>query len=259
MLRSRWTPAQTGTQGLFRLVKQAHETYKAEVSTLQKSYKRYALDFIHSNQFHDEKDAWSKNEHQKNYYTITDLLREHEKLVCKYFNRNKLDDAEIADLLNEFYVSDLPKTIPIETGHEDRDRTKPIPSNNTIESVLDKYTIDLIVQLANEVGLFKEKLDADDVAARYATDTLRTMTSRNNTRLVVLLDKLASSGIIPYHWQAVIAKKKLVVSSSGRKYLDQHDMSSTLNRSKETPPGISEKHFLAIIDKYIRKIKSKEV
>ena len=69
-------PAQTGTQGLFRLVKQAHETYKAEVSTLQKSYKRYALDFIHSNQFHDEKDAWSKNEHQKNYYTITDLLRE---------------------------------------------------------------------------------------------------------------------------------------------------------------------------------------
>lgn len=171
----------------------------------------------------------------------------------------KLDDAEIADLLNEFYVSDLPKTIPIETGHEDRDRTKPIPSNNTIESVLDKYTIDLIVQLANEVGLFKEKLDADDVAARYATDTLRTMTSRNNTRLVVLLDKLASSGIIPYHWQAVIAKKKLVVSSSGRKYLDQHDMSSTLNRSKETPPSISEKHFLAIIDKYIRKIKSKEV
>lgn len=151
------------------------------------------------------------------------------------------------------------KQIPIETGHEDRDRTKPIPSNNTIESVLDKYTIDLIVQLANEVGLFKEKLDADDVAARYATDTLRTMTSRNNTRLVVLLDKLASSGIIPYHWQAVIAKKKLVVSSSGRKYLDQHDMSSTLNRSKETPPSISEKHFLAIIDKYIRKIKSKEV
>lgn len=115
------------------------------------------------------------------------------------------------------------------------------------------------MQLANEVGLFKEKLDADDVAARYATDTLRTMTSRNNTRLVVLLDKLASSGIIPYHWQAVIAKKKLVVSSSGRKYLDQHDMSSTLNRSKETPPSISEKHFLAIIDKYIRKIKSKEV
>lgn len=37
MLRSRWTPAQTGTQGLFRLVKQAHETYKAEVSTLQRA------------------------------------------------------------------------------------------------------------------------------------------------------------------------------------------------------------------------------
>lgn len=259
MLRSRWTPAQTGTQGLFRLVKQAHETYKAEVSTLQKSYKRYALDFIHSNQFHDEKDAWSKNEHQKNYYTITDLLREHEKLVCKYFNRNKLDDAEIADLLNEFYVSDLPKTIPIETGHEDRDRTKPIPSNNTIESVLDKYTIDLIVQLANEVCLFKEVLNADNVVTRYATDTLQTVTSNNNTKLVLLLDKLASHDVITYNWQSVIAKKRLVISSSGKKHLNQHDMSSTLNRIKDTAPNIAEKQFLAIIDKYITLIKNREV
>ena len=100
------------------------------------------------------------------------------------------------------------------------------------------------------VCLYKSKRSVDFFI--YSPDTLFGTVS-------VLLDKLASSGIIPYHWQAVIAKKKLVVSSSGRKYLDQHDMSSTLNRSKETPPSISEKHFLAIIDKYIRKIKSKEV
>lgn len=259
MRGSRWTPAQTGKQGLFRLVRQAHETYKAEVSTRQKSYRRYALDFIHSKQFHDAKDAWSKNEHQKNYHTVADLLREHEKLVCRYFNRETFDDPEVADLLNEFYAFDLPAPAHIHSGREDRECPPPSLSNTAIEPALDKNTLDLIVQLANEVGLFKEVLNADDVIARYATDTLRTTTSRNNTRLVVLLDKLASNGIIPYHWQATIAKKMLIISSSGKKYLDQHDMSSTLNRSKETPSSIEEKRFLSIIDKYIKRIKNKEM
>lgn len=99
--RSRWTPAQTGTQRAIRLVKQAHETYKAEVSAGLAKEPANAMRLISfiQNQFHDEK-CWSKNEHQKNYYTATDLLREHEKLVYNISTTNKLDDAEIADLLN---------------------------------------------------------------------------------------------------------------------------------------------------------------
>lgn len=31
-----WTPAQTGKEGLFRLVEQAHKSYKDEVTTQQK-------------------------------------------------------------------------------------------------------------------------------------------------------------------------------------------------------------------------------
>lgn len=54
------TPAQTGKEGLFRLVEQAQVSYKEEVATRQKSYRRYVLDFIHSKRFHDATDAWSK-------------------------------------------------------------------------------------------------------------------------------------------------------------------------------------------------------
>lgn len=68
------TPAQTGEQGLFRLVYQAHEVYKAEVLTHRKCYRRFMLDFIHSTQYHDATDAWSKNEHQKNYCIVSELL-----------------------------------------------------------------------------------------------------------------------------------------------------------------------------------------
>jgi hypothetical protein len=115
------------------------------------------------------------------------------------------------------------------------------------------------VQLANEVCLFKEVLDADNVAICYAADTLQTVTSRNNSKLVLLLDKLASHDVITYNWQSVIAQKHLVISSSGKKLLTQHDMSSTLNRIKDTTPNAIDKQFLAIIDKYITLIKNREV
>ena len=109
------TPAQTGKEGLFRLVEQAQVSYKEEVATRQKSYRRYVLDFIHSKRFHDATDAWSKNEHQKNYHTVVDLLKNHEKLVRRYFDQETFDGIGVSMLLDDFYTADLQNAItPIE-------------------------------------------------------------------------------------------------------------------------------------------------
>ena len=88
------------------MVEQAYVSYKEEVVTRQKSYRRYVLDFIHSKRFHDATDAWSKNEHQKNYHTVIELLRKHERLVRKHFDHDILDENGISTLLNEFYTID---------------------------------------------------------------------------------------------------------------------------------------------------------
>ena len=254
------TPAQTGKEGLFRLVGQAQVSYKEEVVTRQKSYRRYVLDFIHSKRFHDATDAWSKNEHQKNYHTVVDLLKNHEKLVRRYFDQETFDGIGVSMLLEDFYTADLQNAItPIEPNQISSGISVLSDSNFSIEPLLDKHTLDLIVQLVNEVCLFKEVLNADDVAGRYSKDTLPTVTSKNNTRLVLLLDKLASHDVISYNWQSVIARKRLIISSSGKKHLTQHDMSSTLNRIKDTTPNVADKQFLATIDKYIVLIKSREV
>ena len=254
------TPAQTGKEGLFRLVKQAQVSYKGEVVTREKSYRRYVLDFIHSKQFHDASDAWSKNEHQKNYYTVVDLLRNHEKLVRRYFEQETFEEINISMLLGDFYTADQQEVdIPIKSDRTDSGNFELNDSNFSFKPLLDRHTLDLIVQLANEVSLFKEVLNADNVANRYASDTLQTVTSRNNTKLVLLLDKLASHDVISYNWQSVIAKKRLIISSSGKKCLNQHDMSSTLNRIKDISPNITEKQLLAVIDKYIVLIKNREV
>lgn len=256
MLRgSQWTPAQTGKDGLFRLVSQAHELYKSEVSTSQKSYKRFALDFIYSKQYHDELDAWSKNEHQKNYKTIADLLTSHEKLVRKHFDAAVFNEETISILMSEFYSSDLPQVdSAVESGIFSEDQ-----SNRTIEHTLDRDSIGLIVQLVNEVNLFHEKLDPDEVWSCFKEDRLTPVTCRHNTHLVLVLDRLASNGIISPNWQKIISVKHLIVSSGRKKYLDQHDISSPLSRAKNYTPSYASSILLATVDKYIRLIKSRKI
>ena len=145
-----WTPAQTGKEGLFRLVEQAQKSYKDEVTTRQKSYRRYVLDFTHSHRFHDAIDAWSKNEHLKNYHTVIELLRKHEILIRKHFDHDLLDENGIIKLLNEFYAIDLSEST---TESDNSSPGNPIQTiqNTNIKPLLDRYTLDLIVQLANEV------------------------------------------------------------------------------------------------------------
>ena len=147
------TPAQTGEQGLFRLVYQAHEVYKAEVLTHRKCYRRFMLDFIHSTQYHDATDAWSKNEHQKNYCIVSELLENHEKLVCQYFSQSTLDETQIKKLLDTFNTSEhLQTKSRIQSFQNSRQSEQP-PLPDSYEPLIDKDTIGLIVQLVNEVGL----------------------------------------------------------------------------------------------------------
>ena len=149
-----WTPAQTGKEGLFRLVEQAQKSYKDEVTTRQKSYRRYVLDFTHSHRFHDAIDAWSKNEHLKNYHTVIELLRKHEILIRKHFDHDLLDENGIIKLLNEFYAIDLSEST---TESDNSSPGNPIQTiqNTNIKPLLDRHTLDLIVQLANEVCLVR--------------------------------------------------------------------------------------------------------
>ena len=65
-------------------MREAHETYVAEVINFGKRYERFAEDFLNSNLHHDAEDALSKNQHAKNFAIIKGLLLRKE-LVQKYF------------------------------------------------------------------------------------------------------------------------------------------------------------------------------
>lgn len=253
------TPACTGKEGLFRLLTKAHSLYSEEVMTRQKSYRRFVLDFIHSIRYHDNSDAWSKNEHSKNYGIITGLLLNHEKMVRKSFDCESIDEQKLSNLLHEFYTCDLPRPqgqsdIAAEVSY--RELAEPNANTNIL---LDRETINLIVRLANEVNLSKEVLDVEETAQAYERYEMKPIVSANNARLVLVLDRLAAHNVIPYNWQTQIERKRIVLSSSGKKFLNRHDLASTLNRIKELPLSSENNTLLSIVDNYVRLIKNSQI
>lgn len=252
-------PACTGEEGLFRLLKKAHSLYSAEVMAQRKSYHRFALDFIHSIRYHDDTDAWSRNEHQKNYYTVVGLLLHHETIVRKFFDHEFVDEQTLSELLREFYTSDLPQ--PKQQGKTATEIScQELAEQNTGTDILfDRKTISLIVQLANEVNLSKEVLNANEIIQAYERHEMKPIVSANNARLVLVLDKLAAHNVIPYNWQSLIERKQTVLSSSGKKFLNRHDLASTLNRIKEMPLSLENAAILSIVDNYVKLIKNNQI
>lgn len=252
-------PACTGEEGLFRLLKKAHGLYLAEVTAKRKSYHRFALDFIHSIRYHDDTDAWSRNEHQKNYYIVVGLLLHHETTVRKFFDCEFVDEQKLTDLLDEFYASDLPHPKTRGNTAAEISFQNLVEQNSATNILFDRKTISLIVQLANEVNLSKEVLDVNEIIQAYERHEMKPIVSANNARFVLVLDKLATHNVIPYNWQSLIERKRIVLSSSGKKFLNRHDLASTLNRIKEMPLSPENAAILSVVDNYIKLIKNNQI
>ena len=214
-------------------------------------------DYLNSIKHHDNEDAWSKNGHEQNYNIVLTLLTEHEGLVRNYLSKPQFTQDDIDQLIVEFYRFDIPqeKSSPIAT--EEISNARPVGILSVINPVTQKH-IELIAHIANKVNLFKEQIDESDAKALMGEMKIRSLSSSNNTRVVLFFDRLASHGILVNTWQVDLAKRQMVRSSSGCKYLEQHDYSSTLYRLKERPPSPKERELLSLIDKIIEKSKEEK-
>lgn len=102
----------------------------------------------------------------------------HEKAVRKYFDSAVFNEETISMLMVEFYSSDLPKK-KSKYSHKVLSNTQTTNQNRTFSQKLNKESIVVIVELLNELNLFYEHLDADEVWIRYKEDRLSTVTCRH--------------------------------------------------------------------------------
>lgn len=243
-----------GEQGLARLVSQARIEYRKEVLTGQKTYHRYCCDLLASITYHDSKDAWSKNEHNRNIQAVSELLLKHKPLVDFYFNKEDLSEDNLHDLIRNFNMGKMPFKEE-NTGNVELPDT--VRKSNLTK--MSDYTISFIVQCANEADLFLEHLSAEHFTAYYEGHPLSPLTSANNEKIVLFFKTLESEGIIRHNWQHIIDRDRLIKSSSGRGFLTKAVMASTLSRVSNRLATVGDTRFLDFLTRKIKEYKASRV
>ena len=201
------------------------------------SYERFREDFINSHTFHDSADADSRNDHLVNLGRIGSLLLTRKDLVRKYSDLD-LTDEQFLSCMREFMLEAM------------RKKSRAL----NFECELSTSSLKTIMQAANDIPLFKSDVSLSDMRRLFnksGQNYKDPLIANNNEVLAYFFSMLNFHGIICNKYQSVIANNHLVLSSSGRRYLTQPDISSALRNITSTDNPIMRK-----IDKWVVLIKS---
>lgn len=100
--------------------------------------------------------------------------------------------------------------------------------------------MNLIARHANEVHLFSADVSEEDMRKLFSCQVCKQLKARSNRRVAFFFDMLCSKNLICKQWQSVIAKHKLILSSSTDKPLTTTKLSSATSDAKSTNASIYE-------------------
>ena len=241
------TAPKSGESGLLDLLHEARDLYQAEVMNQGKLYQRYADDFVNSHEFHDAIDAWSRNEHRKNYYILKSILYERRDLVESFFSKDA-GDEELNELLHLFNTTTPSSKTFVAPGKRERH------PDVSFHCCIDKEDFEVIAMACNKAGVFSEVVTVEDLYSLLNGKTHSPLHSRNNRLVAYFFNQLATSELICRNWQIVLATKKSIVSSSGKRTLLQSDLSEAVYANSDYVPSSQ----MRIIDAAIRSISKRK-
>ena len=229
------------------MLHEAYDLYQVEVVNQGKLYQRYADDFVYSHEFHDAIDAWSKNEHQKNYHILYSLLTKRRDLVEQFFGKDNVSDADLMELLHLFNT-----TLPSSRNYVAPTKVREATDYNLC-ACLEQSDLVLLARCCNEARVFSEIIDADDLHSLLDGKMMMPLHSRNNRLVAFFFDQLSIYNLIIRNWQNVIAHHSSIVSSTGKGTLTQKSLSSALYSIVDLEMSAQEK----IIDDAVKSVGQK--
>ena len=232
---------------MLELLHEAYDLYQVEVVNQGKLYQRYADDFVYSHEFHDAIDAWSKNEHQKNYRILDSRLTNRRDLVENYVNKSKISETELREMLTLFNT-----TLPSSNTFVARKKVREASDLNLC-SCLDNDDLGILARCCNEAQIFSEVINARDLLSLLEGKMTMPLHSRNNRLVAFFFDQLSIYNLIIRNWQNVLARQRCIVSSTGKDTLTQKSLSSALYSIVDLEMSAQEK----IIDEAVRPIGQK--
>ena len=201
------------------------------------TYDRFRDDFINSHTFHDEADAACKNDHQVNLGRIGSLLSLREDLVRKY-SVTDLNEESFLGCMREFMLK----------------RSAGGARSLNFGCYLNPRTVGVLTCAVNDIPLFKRSLSEDETERFFNSCTPPSgspLTAINNGVFAFFFSRLCFHGVISSTYQAVIAHNRLVMGSSGKRFMTQADMAVALShfQSSDAPVVKKIKRWALLVSK----------
>lgn len=204
---------------LWQLCRIAYEQYKSEIINGEKTYSRFVYDFFY---YHLPVSSLSEADmrtHVMHVCEIKELLEERRDLVDVFFSKSEFEEKDCQHMLKLFN------------------------SGKSLEPKTDSlahFTEEQIVRITEFViasSLFRTKVTEEIVRKLFECKLKRPLQANSNRNVALFFGALREHGLLPFQWQLIIERNKLLSSSSNNEPLRASQLRCSLSQARNTKLG----------------------
>ncbi len=173
---------------------------------------------------------------------MEEFLEEREDLVVIFFTKVDFEYHDYEALHHKFNTTEPPPNCQYIHG-KPPSALQPAQDNRPkqdFQCYFDSTQLSLIARHANEVHLFSADVSEEDMRNLFSCQACKRLKARSNRQVAFFFDMLCSKDLICKQWQSVIAKHKLILSSSTDKPLTTTKLSSATSDAKGANSSVYE-------------------
>ena len=200
---------------LWQLYRAAYEQYQCEILNGEKAYHRYVNDFFYS---HLPIIVWNEadwQEHTQNVYGLLELLKDRRDLVKAFFSKDVFEKKDFEEMRRLFDTGKSLNEKPVVLAH------------------LSDKELELITEFVNSKDIFTMEVTASAMKKLFTCNLEIPLQASNNRNVALFFGALCQYHFIPHRWENIMAKNKLVSSSSDNVPLKASQLSNALSQAKE--------------------------
>ncbi len=230
---------------LWLLFRAAYEQYKSEILNGEKAYSRYVNDF-----FSYHLPVVSMNEantrlHVMHVCAVKEMLEERVDLVNAFFSKGTFGEEEYQQM---FYLFNTGKSLVIKGDYL---------------AHFSNHQAHLIANFVNEVSLFMVDVSDQDIKNLFECKLDCPLQANSNRHVALFFGSLRSFGMLPFQWQMIMEKHKLISSSATNKPLRASQLrcglsqakSAKLTREKMSNQKSDDAGFESVCNDFVKRLK----
>ena len=211
---------------LWQLCRIAFEQYKSEIIYGEKAYSRFICDFFY---YHLPVTAMSEADmrtHFMHVCELVELLEERRDLVDAFFSKEKFEEEDFRQMLYLFNTG---------KGLEPKSEFLAHFSDEQIARITEFVTVS---------SLFRTEVTEEIMRNLFECRLQRPLQANSNRNVALFFGALREHGLLPFQWQMILERNKLLSSSTNNELLRASQLRCSLSQAKNPKLGKKKKSNL---------------